>query len=56
MQDNDPVLADLRERMAKIETDIQWIKIQLSENDRRTWYILSGVIVSVLISIFKLVL
>lgn len=51
---NDPVSANLisiHERIASMQTDIAWLKDLVKKLDRRTWTILAGIIVSILVSI-----
>lgn len=43
------------EEMAVIKTDISWIKMILEKVDLRTWFILSGVILSILVQITFLI-
>lgn len=39
---------ELQERVARLEEATSWIKEKLNSIDKRTWYILAGVIVSIL--------
>jgi len=49
-------LVELTERVTRLEEDNKWMKSQLKEIARRDWYILGGIIISVLIGIFDLLL
>jgi len=42
------VVADLRERVARLEADVAWMKKILHKVDVRTWAILAGVIAGIL--------
>jgi len=39
---------ELQERVTRLEEATSWIREKLDSIDRRTWYILAGVIVSIL--------
>jgi len=47
------VVVELREKVAKLETDVKWIKGILHKVDVRTWFILAGVIVGVLAALLR---
>ncbi|MFP3256610.1 MAG: hypothetical protein RXO36_02230 [Candidatus Nanopusillus acidilobi] len=58
MEDEDPKLDQLAERVARLEEDNKWYKEKFNEIDKRikevdskTWYILGGIIVTILIEI-----
>jgi chromosome segregation ATPase len=58
MEDEDPKLDQLAERVARLEEDNKWYKEKFNEMDKRikevdskTWYILGGIIVTILIEI-----
>jgi len=46
----------LTERVARLEEDNKWMKRRVEEIARRDWYILGGIIISILIGIFDLLL
>ena len=46
----------LTERVARLEEDNKWMKRRVEEIARRDWYILGGIIISILIGIFDLML
>jgi len=46
-----PEILKLSERVAKLEADMIWVRELLEKVDRRSWYILTGIIVSILVSI-----
>jgi len=46
-----PEILKLSERVAKLETDMRWVRELLEKVDKRSWYILAGIIVSILVSI-----
>jgi len=56
-REGDDPLADLRERIAKVETHIEWMKGKLESIDNRTWWILGSVvafgIIAILIAVLK---
>jgi len=56
-REGDDPLADLRERIASVETNVDWIKKKLDTIDRRTWWILGSVvafgIIAILIAVLK---
>ena len=52
---NEQVLS-LTERVARLEEDNKWMKRRVEEIARRDWYILGGIIISILIGIFDLML
>jgi len=47
-------LVELTERVARLEEDNRWLKRRLEELDRRTWWILSGIIVTILIEVLDI--
>jgi hypothetical protein len=49
--DDDPSFNDLRERIARLETDMKWVKEIVKKVDSRTWYILACVIIGIVITI-----
>jgi len=55
--ENDPAAADLRERIATLETHVDWIKKKVESIDNRTWWILGSVvalgIMAILIALLK---
>jgi len=58
MEDEDPKLDQLAERVARLEEDNKWYKEKFNEIDKRikevdskTWYILGGIIVTILIEV-----
>ena len=61
MEDKDPKLDQLAERVARLEEDNKWYKEKFNEMDKRikevdskTWYILGGIIVTILIEIVNI--
>jgi len=56
-EENDDPLGDLRERIAKLEAHVQWIREELGRIDNRSWWILGSVVVlgiiAILIAVFK---
>ena len=48
-------LVELTERVARLEEDNRWLKRRLEELDRRTWWILSGIIVTILIEVLDII-
>ena len=46
-----PEILRFSERVAKLEADMIWVRELLEKVDRRSWYILTGIIVSILVSI-----
>ena len=42
---------ELQERVARLEEATSWMKDKLESIDKRTWYILAGIIVSILVAI-----
>lgn len=44
-------IIDLTAKVSRLETDICWIKKKLATLDKRIWYILSGIIITILITI-----
>lgn len=44
----------LAERITILETNYSWIKLKLEKVDQRTWYILGGVIVTILLALAKI--
>jgi len=46
-----PEILKLSERVARLEVDMLWTVKLLEKVDRRTYYILAGIIVSILVSI-----
>ena len=47
-------LVELTERVARLEEDNRWLKRRLEELDRRTWWILSGIVVTILIEVLDI--
>lgn len=45
----------LAERVATLENDVGWIKKILEKIDRRTYYILTSVIISILLAILAII-
>jgi hypothetical protein len=43
----------IHERLVALETDMKWVKERLDSLDHRIWYILAGVIISILITILS---
>ena len=56
--DNDcPInIVELHERVVRLEESMLWIKEKMECIDRRTWYILSAVILSILLILLKAVI
>ncbi len=53
-EENDPLIDGLEEltvRVATLEANQKWIIEKLKDLDQKVWYILSGVIISVLLAI-----
>jgi len=48
---NPELIIELNERVTRLETDISWIKEKISCLDRKVWYILTGIIISILVAI-----
>jgi hypothetical protein len=48
-------VAGLRERVATLEESNKWIVSTLKSLDKKVWMILSGIIVSILLTLFSLV-
>jgi hypothetical protein len=46
---NDPI----HDRLVALETDMKWVKERLNSLDQRVWYILAGVIITILITILS---
>jgi len=44
----------INREMGEVKTDISWIKEKLEKVEQRTWYILSGVIISIILALAKL--
>ena len=61
-KDNDPdrcpcdykTLVELTERVARLEEDNRWLKRRLEDLDSRTWWILGGVVLTVLIEVLDI--
>ena len=47
-------LVELTERVARLEEDNRWLRRRLEELDRRTWWILSGIIVTILVEVLDI--
>jgi len=56
-EENGPPLGDLRERIAKLETNMKWVISTLKSVDKRQWWILGSVVVlgciAILIAVLK---
>ena len=48
-------LVELTERVARLEEDNRWLRRRLEELDRRTWWILSGIVVTILIEVLDII-
>ena len=61
-KDNDPDrcpcdynrLVELTERIARLEEDNRWLKRRFEDLDSRTWWILGGVVLTVLIEVLDI--
>jgi len=51
-EDRDPTVL---ERLAALEEDVKWLKWMVKRLDARLWFIVAGVIVSVLIQVLMAV-
>ena len=49
--ETNPEILRLSERVARLEVDMRWTVKLLEKVDKRSWYILSGIIISILVSI-----
>jgi len=47
-------LVELTERVARLEEDNRWLKRRLEDLDSRTWWILGGVVLTVLIEVLDI--
>jgi hypothetical protein len=47
-------LVELTERVARLEEDNKWLKRRLEDLDSRTWWILGGVVLTVLIEVLDI--
>jgi len=54
--DDPPSIELLAERVTALEVDVKWIREHLKSLDKRLWYILSGVIVSILTTLLLAIL
>ena len=61
MGDEDPKCEKLAERVTRLEEDNKWYKEKFNEMDRRikevdnkTWYILGGIVVTILIEVLDI--
>jgi len=58
-EEEDPIsklgeaVSELRERVARLEADVDWVKKILHKVDIRTWAILAGVVVGILVALLK---
>lgn len=54
---DDPTMVELRERLARVETHLEWVKKKLESVDQRSWWILGSVVVlgvvAILIAVLK---
>jgi len=55
-EETNPEILKLSERVAKLEADIVWIKNLLEKVDKRTWYILISVLLSILVMIWNAIM
>ena len=46
-------LDDVHTRLAVVETDMCWVKRGLKSVDNRIWLVLSGIVISILVALFK---
>jgi peptidoglycan hydrolase CwlO-like protein len=49
-------LGSVKQDVATIKSDIEWIKNSLNKQDSRTWYIVTGILISIGITIISLVI
>jgi hypothetical protein len=49
--DDDPAFAELRERIARLETETKWMNELLKKVDSRTYYILASVLLGIMITL-----
>ena len=54
--EEDPEIVRLSERVARLEENIKWIMKSLEKVDRRTWYILTSVLLSILVMIWNVIM
>jgi len=54
--DDPPSIELLAERVTALEVDVKWIREHLRCLDKKLWYILTGVIISILASILVAVI
>jgi len=52
----DPLMIELRERLARVETHVEWMRKKLESIDNRSWWILGSVVVLGVIAILIAVL
>ncbi|MGB9760408.1 MAG: hypothetical protein ACPLZG_11320 [Thermoproteota archaeon] len=55
-QKDDPIVEELtriENRLAKVESDIAWLKQLYKSLDYRVWFIVAGVIVTILITLLR---
>jgi len=46
-------LDDVDKRLAVVENDMGWVKRGLKQIDTRVWFILGGIVISILVAMFK---
>ena len=44
-------MGEVKENVATMKTDIKWLKESMERVDRRTWYIATGILITVIISV-----
>jgi len=56
-KNDNPILTDLKERVAKLETNMEWVRETLKRIDSRSWWILGSVVtlglLAILIALLK---
>jgi len=50
-----PLLFEFNERITRLETDMTWVKDKLKCLDKRLWYILTGIVISILLTIMTVI-
>jgi hypothetical protein len=48
---DDPALMEIKERLARLESDVAWLKYVVKRLDSRTWWIIATVLLNLILAV-----
>jgi hypothetical protein len=51
MASDDPTLIEIKERLARLESDVGWLKWMAKKLEGRTWWIIATILLNIILAV-----